>query len=282
MTASPPNDAPIPPLPRAEALALAAADEQPEELTLDIHAQPTDVTCGPTCLHAVYRFHRDPITLDQVIAETPMLETGGTLAVNLANHALARGYRATIYTFDLHLFDPTWFLRPDVDLAERLARQRALKDDPKLAAATDAFLEFLRLGGRLRFEDLTVALIRRYLRREVPILVGLSSTYLYHSMREVGETNKDDDLRGEPSGHFVVVCGYVPRTREAKIADPLHPNPLVGRKQHYLVPIQRLVGAILLGIVTHDANLLILEPGPARSARRPRASDHAPDLPRRR
>ena len=38
-------------------------------LSLDILPQPDELTCGPTCLHAVYRYYGDDISLDQVIAE---------------------------------------------------------------------------------------------------------------------------------------------------------------------------------------------------------------------
>jgi hypothetical protein len=43
------------------------------------------------------------------------------------------------------------------------------------------------------------------------------------------------------------------------IADPLQDNPLHGN-QYYSVDIDRLVGAILLGILTYDANLLVISP----------------------
>jgi hypothetical protein len=43
------------------------------------------------------------------------------------------------------------------------------------------------------------------------------------------------------------------------IADPLRPNP-VSDSRYYEAPIDRVVGAILLGILTYDANLLIIEP----------------------
>jgi hypothetical protein len=36
-------------------------------------------------------------------------------------------------------------------------------------------------------------------------------------------------------------------------------NPLVGSR-YYAVQVQRLIGAILLGVMTYDANLLIIEP----------------------
>ena len=78
-------------------------------LEFDIQPQPDNTTCGPTCLHALYRFHGDEMELEQTIAEVPKLEEGGTLAVLLGCHALARGFDAHIITCNLQVFDPTWF-----------------------------------------------------------------------------------------------------------------------------------------------------------------------------
>ena len=44
-----------------------------QRLHLDILPQPDLFTCGPTSLHAVYRYHGDDIPLEQVIAETGKL-----------------------------------------------------------------------------------------------------------------------------------------------------------------------------------------------------------------
>ena len=97
------------------------------KLKLDILPQPDDTTCGPTCLHALYRYFGDDIPLDQVINQVQTLDGGGTLAVMLGNHALSRGYRALIYTFNLMIFDPTWF-QSSVDLKKHLLqRARATK-----------------------------------------------------------------------------------------------------------------------------------------------------------
>ena len=76
---------------------------------LEILPQPDQFTCGPTCLQAVYRYFGDSVPLPKVIDEIPQLEDGGTLAVVMACHALARGYQATIYTYNVNVFDPTWF-----------------------------------------------------------------------------------------------------------------------------------------------------------------------------
>ncbi|MDT8318139.1 MAG: C39 family peptidase [bacterium] len=168
---------------------------------------------------------------------------------------MRRGYRAKIYTYNLHIFDPTWFDPTAPDLRERLERQKALKDDPKLRFATDAYIEYLHMGGELAFEDLTHSLIRRHLIAGHPILTGLSATYLYSCARESPDDCRDDDIGGYPSGHFVVLYGYNKERRTVMVADPLT------KDQHYYeVEIHRLVNSILLGIVTYDANLLVIEP----------------------
>ncbi len=61
-------------------------------LDFEILAQPDDLTCGPTCLQAVYGYYGDPLSIERVIAEVERLENRGTLAVLLGCHALRRGY----------------------------------------------------------------------------------------------------------------------------------------------------------------------------------------------
>ena len=235
-------------------------------LPFEILAQPDDTTCGPTCLHAVYNYYADRVELEQLIDEIPSLPQGGTFAVFLACHALRRGYRATIYTYNLQLFDPTWFADGTVDLRAKLTAQGESKTDERLRDATRGYAEFLDLGGVIRFEDLTPDLIRRFVARGRPVLTGLSATYLHHSVREFGPDNVDDDVRGDPVGHFVVLCGYDKEKREVLVADPLHPNPW-SEHHIYAVPTQRVLAAILLGILTYDANLLVLDPPKAKRRR---------------
>jgi hypothetical protein len=241
----------------------AARAARPAESGLGfvVEQQPDDVTCGPACLHGVYRYYDDELPLEQLIADIHMLDQGGTLDVFLANHALKRGYDATILTYNLDLFDPTWFGLPNEELRGRLASQAKVKPWRRLQTATRGYDEFLRLGGKLELRDLAPALLRRYLDRG-PLITGLSATYLYRAIRDVPDTNADDDVRGEPVGHFVVLTGYRRETKEILIADPLKANPLV-ESRYYAVQVQRLIGAILLGVMTYDANLLVIKPKPS-------------------
>jgi hypothetical protein len=232
----------------------------------DIQRQPDDTTCGPTCLHAVYSYFGDELPLERLISEIPVLEEGGgTLEVMLGLHALRRGYRATLHTFNLRVFDPTWFTER-VSIEDKLAAQLAARKHPKIRLASRGYHEFLRLGGRIRFGDLTSSTLRAPLRLQIPILTGLSATYLHRSMRELPETSKDDDLRGDPVGHFVVLCGYDARQRAVLVADPLE-RPGTGTSTYH-VPIVRVVGSIFLGVLTYDASFLVIEPRRRRESAR--------------
>lgn len=231
-----------------------------ERLNFTIQAQPSDTTCGPACLHAVYRYFGDPIQLKEVIHETATLQEGGTLAVFLACHALRRGFSALIYTYNLNVFDPIWFTDGSVSISDKLKEQMTAKEIPMLREATKGYLDFFSLGGKIRFQDLTTSLIRKYLKRGIPILTGLSSTYLYRSSREYGYECDSDDIRGMPVGHFVVLYGYDRDNRTVMVADPYLPNPY-SEDHHYITSIDRVLCSILLGVLTYDANLLIITPG---------------------
>ena len=227
------------------------------ELDVSMHRQPNETTCGPTCLHAVYDYYEDPIPLDRVITETRMIDNGGTYAPFLGCHALQRGYTVTLYTWDLMVFDPTWFAAGAPPLVDRLTRQAELKSDPRVQQVSRACREFIELGGSIRFRDLTAPFLRGMLRRGVPMLAGLSSTYLYRMRREFGPDDKQDDLRGEPAGHFVVLSGYHRHDRLVRVSDPYRANP-VSTEVHYWVNINRLISSVLLGNLTSDANILLI------------------------
>ncbi len=235
--------------------------------------QPDDTTCGPTCLHAVYRYLGHEVPLEEVIRRVPHLKTGGTFGVMLGRDALKRGFRVTLYTYNLLVFDPTWFRGPPVDLAAKLAAQARAKRSAKLKLVSRAYIDFLRRGGEIRFEPLRGSLIRRLLLENRPILTGLSSTYLYQAMREYGPDDVDDDIRGLPAGHFVVLCGYDRRRREVLVADPLESNPHSPTRR-YSIDINHVLSSILLGVLTYDANLLIIDPAPGPGAGSPRAQSH--------
>ena len=229
-------------------------------LQIKIKNQPDDATCGPTSLHAVYKFYGDKISLKEVISQVAYFDDGGTHAVLLGYHALKRGYNAKIYTYNLNVFDPTWF-KNNEDIIVKLREQSFYKKDNKLKIASEAYICFLESGGKILYDELTPSLLKKYFEKGIPILTGLSATYLYQSKRELNsENNKSiyDDVRGYPAGHFVVLCGYDEEKKHVVIADPYINHPF--NSNYYSVKVNRLVNSILLGIVTYDSILLIVEP----------------------
>jgi hypothetical protein len=117
----------------------------------------------------------------------------------------------------------------------------------------------LESGGKVHYAELTDELIKSYLKSSIPILTGLSATYLYGTPREIPQFDIYDSIKGEPAGHFVIITGYDEEKKCVYLADPMEPNPL-GKGQVYSVSFGRLINSIMLGIVTYDANLLIVEP----------------------
>ena len=234
-------------------------------IDLTIRTQPDDETCGPTSLHAIYHYYGLTISLREVIDTIEHSLSGGTLSPLLGKHALMHGFDATIYVNQLDLFDPTWFKKsqaPREVLLTKLKSQDKFKQAKGLTAVSKAFQEFLELGGNVRFKTIDVQLFREYFKKNIPILTGLNSTYLYRTSRELFTQEGEsffDDIQGLACGHFVVLCGYDEKKRRVVVADPFRENPL-SKNNFYKVSLARLINAIMLGAQTYDASLLIITP----------------------
>lgn len=225
-------------------------------LRLDISRQPNDSTCGPTSLHAVYNYYDGGIDLEEVIQSIEYLTGGGTLAVMLGIDALKRGFKAEIFTYNLKIFDPSWFQDENINLISKLKEQLKHKTSSKFKQASLAYIKFLKKGGTVTYKTLNKDLLQSFLSQGIPILTGLSATYLYNEAREYGDPVKSSDIKGQPSGHFVVLSGIDYTNDRVTVADPLHNNAFAS--QNYSVATDHLICAILLGSITYDANLLII------------------------
>jgi hypothetical protein len=216
--------------------------------------QPDNVTCGPTSLAQIYSFYKYNRPLERILRETPRNPDGGTLAVHLGIGALRNGFSVTSYSYNLRIFDPTWAGLKPAAMIDKLQQRAAFVKSKKLKAALDAYIAYIELGGRMAFRELDRDLMVSLLREGRPILTGLSATYLYRCPRDF--ENKPDDVRGDPVGHFVVICGYYPKSDKFLVCDPERDIPF-SRSGRYAVRSDRLISSILLGDVTYDAVLLV-------------------------
>jgi hypothetical protein len=158
----------------------------------------------------------------------------------------------------LAIFDPTWQGLSSGELVNKLRLQMKHKKGKKLHLASDAYCEYLEKGGRLSFEVLTPDLLKYLLKDNIPLITGLSCTYLYNTSRErVISKSKiiADDIGGVSTGHFVVLMAST--DTEITIADPYYPNPL-SDLGIYGVNSHRVILSIMLGVLTYDANLIVI------------------------
>lgn len=226
-------------------------------IEIEIQSQPDDITCGPTCLHAVYNYFNYEITLGKLIKEVPNLEHGGTLAVFLGIDALKRGFKTRIITYNLTVFDPSWKDLSGTELIGKLHKLYDYRNSRKLRTAIKAYIKYIELGGELTMDLLNSDLLNRYFNQNLPLLTGVSATYLYNTKREysVGNKNFYDDIKGEPAGHFIILRG-MDGPNNVEVADPYTDN--FKQRKYYSVDVQRLINSIMLGVVTYDANLLVI------------------------
>ncbi|MBA2649546.1 MAG: C39 family peptidase [Legionella sp.] len=236
-------------------------------LDIEINTQPDDETCGPTCLHAIYRYYGLNISLEEVAKTVKRSLSGGTLAPYLGSHAIEHGFTASILINNMDIFDPAWFEHSEasVNLSAKLEEQLKYKKDPGIQQSSLAYQEFLAVGGIIKFKFISIELLKEYFSYNLPIITALSSTYLYNSSREVFENkvSRFDDIRGRPVGHFVIIAGYDEVHNHIVVVDPHRENP-ISRNNYYRVSVHRLINAILMGMVTYDANLLIIQPKTVR------------------
>ena len=235
------------------------------ELNINIKDQPNDETCGPTSLHAIYRYYGYNISLNNVIKGVEKSLSGGTLSPLLGKHALQQGFAATIYVNNMDIFDPVWFKQGGAlreALMTKLKGQDRYKQSKGLAQVSKAYQEFLSLGGDVRFQTIDAKMLKDQFQRKWPILTGLSATYLYRTSRECFTSDGQsfvDDVQGTPCGHFVILCGYDDKKRRIVVADPYSQNPFT-HTNFYKVSLPRLSNAIMLGVLTYDENLLVIHP----------------------
>ena len=60
-------------------------------LDFKIFPQPTETTCGVSCLQAVYAYYGDEISVLRLMTEVEHLEEGGTLVAEGINDRRAAG-----------------------------------------------------------------------------------------------------------------------------------------------------------------------------------------------
>lgn len=239
---------------------MPANQKPPLRLPVAIPKQPDDTSCGIASLLGVYQYFGINTKFETLLSEVDLLHAGGTLSVNLGIHAIERSFAVELYSYNLQIFDPSWrnLSAPQL-LAKLEAQEETKKDNTILCEASARYQKFLKLGGHIRFDHMTRDRIYDYLNRRLPMIVGLSSTFLYRCAREDPVTTDFDDIGGSPAGHFLVLSGFDSDRDKVYLCDPYDEHPF-GQGIGYEVDAHHFYAAVYLGVVTYDANFLIIHP----------------------
>jgi len=228
------------------------------DLGVQRKTQPDLVSCGPTSLGMVLESLGTSFSTHRLREITEVNLDGGTLGVNLALVAQKLGHQAVMHCYNPRVFDPTWVKLSNFQLVEKLRQSEHVATSVKMKKTLGAYRQFLINEGKICFAELTSELLVRLLDSGLPVLCGLSSTYLYQCSRENPITGEDDDVRGEPAGHFVVLSGYQGHGARFLVVDP-YPEVETDPRGRCIVEAHRLINSILLGVLTYDAVLLQIQ-----------------------
>lgn len=216
--------------------------------TIEMLPQPDDTSCGPTALHAIYKYYGLDIPLNTVISELEGYSTlEGTYDAMIGVDALKRGFQVNIFVYNLRIFDPSW--KYDESITEKLYTMKARLSDPRLIKSVEWFIRFSEMGGHIVISSPLI----NALTAEHPVICGLSATHLYNCRRENPITNEYDEF-GSPVGHYVVTDAHFGDT-SVPIYDPYGDRSRI-RKIEYIMPINAVIESIMLGTLTYDGSVI--------------------------
>jgi hypothetical protein len=174
------------------------------------------MTCGPSCLQQVLAYYGIKITLDEILKEVKMFKYG-TWINYLGIYAAEHKFKVKLICNNVHYIDPSWFKLPRIKLIKKI--QTALKKERNKMRKDGFFslLDYLKTNAEIIFQIPSKKILINCLKKNVPIIICLSSTVLRGRKRFDFKKNKHSEY-GEPTGHFVVISGY--KNNNFIITDP--------------------------------------------------------------
>lgn len=215
-------------------------------------------TCGPSALQQILAYYGVKKSLNEILKNFKMYEYG-TWDFDLLSYVLRLGFKAEITTYNLDIFDPTWFKLSRKKLIKKL-KSRLKYAKPFHKQGIRSCIRFLELGGRIRFKIITEKIIKDYLRKKIPVIACFCFTALWKCKRAYSKKTKkgyksiSNDIRGVPEGHFIVISGYA--KDKFFVTDPSYNIP-VSKTGKYSVPIKDLIAYILM---KDYGNICVIKP----------------------
>ncbi len=225
---------------------------QNKDLNISQISQKTAFSCLPACLQQIFCYYGKQIFQKEILNTLEKPERG--MSMPKAGSLLKEyGFKPLIITNNIHNFDPTWFKLDKAMLIKNLKKRRQFLDKYNISLV-DEYLEYLKKGGRIKFETIDRDLLIKYLSKSNPIIVELASTFFYKKAKGTGPGKFDNSIKGEIEGHCVVIAGF--KKDKFKVVDPDSRNNPFSKKGIYWIKAKELIASIF---ILEGKSLLIIE-----------------------
>ena len=156
-------------------------------MTLQYYNQQQSKTCGLACLRMIFSNFSDYISEKELVKQVKV-HSFGIFSTDLAIIALKKGYKTTLYTFNLPLFSK---YNIEFGTLVNLKLIRKISPKPSSKKAYDSIKNYLKYGGVLYYDYPRLELLEKYLDQEWPCLISFNtaSTGKYYKKWDNGHYN---------------------------------------------------------------------------------------------
>ncbi|MCM8820060.1 MAG: hypothetical protein NC925_04615 [Candidatus Omnitrophica bacterium] len=158
------------------------------ELNFNFNSKIYYQNCGLTSLNLLFRYYKISGIPKDLIRKN---RNNSLWISDLGIIALKKGFKVNLFTYSQRIFKPEWFDLPKHRILQKLYRK---EKNLLINLARKSIIEFLKLGGEIKFKILNAKTLKFYIKNKKPLLMTVSSGIIHH--------------RSMPGGHFVVLIGY--------------------------------------------------------------------------
>ncbi len=199
-------------------------------------------SCGPVCLLNVYRYFGIKTELKDILKELRIDDKTTTYPAQLASHLLSNGLKTVFINTNPFVVSPSWKNIRNKELVQKLTKWLKKNKKGRWEKSAKYLLKYLKKGGEIKICDLSTKMIDEYMAEGYLLICCLEESWIWGE-RKIKGTNKFDDIKGEPRGHFIIL--YDKEGEDYLVSDP-YPTGLKNRNGLYKLDKNKLLAATLV------------------------------------
>ncbi len=236
-----------------------------QDINYDIaHLEQIAEDCIQTAASQLLSFYKIQKTVDEIKRDVPVYinDNGvplGSSVGHIAAYFVTLGFKVTLHTVDVEIFDRSWSDLTKEELSENLEKRKQYLKHPRFSASTfdvifDGYKDFLNKGGKVVFPVLDELYLHTLLNTG-PVYAIVNRTFLNHTYKRTGmsgDTPHHGSIEGHTSTHVVVIAGY--KDGKFKIVDSDYEFGGIR-----WIDASLLVGSIYLAETEYDSMVISLQ-----------------------